>query len=342
MKKLRVALLGAGFMGRAHSNAYRQAPFFFSLPYELEMAVLCARDRARLDAAAAQWGWREVATDWRTVIARPDIDIVDIALPNAHHAEIAIAAAEAGKIVFVEKPLAATLPDAERMTRAAARVPNGVWFNYRQAPAVQLARKMITEGRVGRVFHFRAQYLQEWGNDPNRAASWKTDKAVAGGGVALDLMSHSLDAALWLNGPIAEVHALHATFAAGRDVDDAAAAAVRFANGSIGTLEASRYATGYRNRNFFEIQGSNGMLRFDLEDFNALFFADHAEPGIRRLIAPTEFWKPGHPAGYEHTFIATLHEFLNALQKGEQLSPGFADALEVQRILDRITPGGGG
>ncbi|MBX9599789.1 MAG: Gfo/Idh/MocA family oxidoreductase [Bryobacteraceae bacterium] len=339
MNKLRVALLGAGFMGRAHSNAYRQAPFFFKLPYELEMAVLCGRDLAKLQAAAAQWGWREVSTDWRAVIARPDIDIVDIALPNARHAEIAIAAAQAGKIVLVEKPLAVSLADAERMVLTAAGVPNGVWFNYRQAPAVQLARKMIDEGLVGRVYHFRAQYLQEWGIDSSRPASWKTDRAIAGGGVALDLMSHSIDAALWLNGPIAEIRSLHATFAPGRDVDDAAAAAVRFANGSIGTLEASRYATGYRNRNFFEIQGSKGMLRFDLEDFNALTYAESDGSGIRRRIAPTEFWKPGHPAGYEHTFIATLRQFLIALKKGDPLSPGFGDGLEAQRVLDRIIPG---
>lgn len=339
MSKLRVALLGAGFMGRAHSIAYRQAPFFFELPYELEMAVLCGRDRVKLESAAAQWGWREVATDWRAVVERSDIDLVDIALPNAQHAEIAIAAAQAGKVVLVEKPLATTVADAERVVAAAARVPNGVWFNYRQVPAVQLARKMMDEGRLGQVFHFRAQYLQEWGNDPSRPASWKTDRTLAGGGVALDLMSHSIDAALWLNGPIDEVRALRATFAAGRNVEDAAAAAVRFANGSIGTLEASRYATGYRNRNFFEIQGSKGMLRFDLEDFNTLSYADSDGSGIRRLIAPTEFWKPGHPAGYEHTFIATLRQFLVALQKGNLLSPSFQDGLAAQRVLDRIIPG---
>lgn len=336
--KLRVALLGAGFMGKAHSNAYRQAGFFLDLPCEIEQTVLCGRDAEKTAQQAAQWGWRESATDWRAVIGRPDIDLVDIATPNVLHAEMALAAAQAGKKVLIEKPLAMNVAQAEAIAQALRGVPHGVWFNYRRVPAVQLAKQLIDEGRIGRVFHYRAVYLQEWGNDPTRRPGWKLDPEIAGGGVVLDLMSHSLDLALWLNGPVTEVAAMQATFAEGRRVEDAATVLARFANGSLGTFEATRYATGAQNRNQFEIHGERGMVRFSLEDLVYLDYCDAAEPhaGIRRIPAPNAFWKPGHATGYEHTFTATLADFLQCLARGERFRPDAEDGLAVQRLMARI------
>ncbi len=346
-RKLRVALIGQGFMGRAHSNAYAQVKHFFDAPFEIERAVICARDRARLEATAATWGWQEVETDWRAVVGRKDIDVVDVAVPNALHAPMAIAAAEAGKIVFCEKPLAVSAEEGARMAEAARRVPNMVWFNYRRVPAVAFARQLIDEGRVGRVFHYRATYLQQSGNDPSRPPSWKTEKAIAGSGVIGDLLSHVVDTALYLNGPIQELSALTKTFAPGRDVDDASIALARFANGSVGSFEASRYGVGCRNRNAFEIHGERGMIRFNLEHLNHLEFYDATEArntqGARSILVtgPDQpyagrFWKPGHTIGYEHTFIIALGDFLNAFAKGDEFHPNFADAQQVQIVLDAV------
>lgn len=343
-KPLRVALIGYGFMGRAHSNACRQAPHFFDLPFEIECRLICGRNLEALRRTADTWGWAEVATDWREAIGRPDIDLVDIAVPNSLHAPIAIAAAGAGKMVLCEKPLATSLGDAASMAIAAATVPNMVWFNYRRVPAIAFARQLIESGRLGRIFHYRATYLQEWG--PSRPpGNWKMQKDQAGSGALGDLASHLVDTALWLNGPIVAVSALLQTFAAGRDVDDAALFQARFANGSIGTFEATRYATGCRNRNAFEIHGESGMLRFDLEDLNHLQFLDAADPrevrGPRRLLVTDpehpyagNFWKPGHVLGYEHTFISALADFLYAVARGEKAHPDFDDALRTQAVLD--------
>jgi len=326
-------------MGRAHSNAYRQAPHFFDLPYELDCRLLCGRNRETLEKTAATWGWSEISTDWREAVTRRDIDLVDIAAPNALHAPIAIAAAEAGKMVLCEKPLATSAEEGARMVEAARAVPNFVWFNYRRIPAVALCRQLIEEGRIGRVFHYRATYLQEWGNDPSRPLGWKTSRADAGSGVLGDLLSHLVDTALWLNGPISEISSLLHTFAPGRDVDDAALLLARFANGSIGSFEATRYAVGYANRNAFAIHGERGMLRFNLEEMNWLEFADAAAPrnlrGISRIpVASPHFWKPGHPIGYEHTFIAALADFLFALSRGEAAHPTFADGQQTGLVLD--------
>jgi predicted dehydrogenase len=345
--KLRAALIGQGFMGRAHSNAYRQAPHFFDLPYEIETRVLCGRDQATLTATAATWGWQETATDWRTVVARPDIDLIDIAAPNMLHAQIAIAAAGAGKMVLCEKPLATSLDDAVRMRDAAARVSTMVWFNYRRVPAVAFARQLIAEGRLGAVYQYRATYLQEWGPDRSRVGTWKTLKAQAGSGVLGDLGSHLVDTAMWLNGSISGVSALLHTYSPDRDVDDSALFLARFANGSIGSFEASRYATGCRNRNAFEVHGERGMLRFDLEDFNHLEFLDVGDArevrGPRRLLVTdaahpyaAHFWKPGHVIGYEHTFSAALADFLFAAARGERVHPDFEDALRGQMVLDAV------
>jgi predicted dehydrogenase len=347
MKKLNVAIIGHGSMGRAHSNAYRQVNHFFDAPFEPRLKVICGRNRAGLEKMAATWGWEEISTDWRGVMDRNDIDIVDVAAPNGLHAEMAIAAARAGKIVFCEKPLAVSPEQAVQMVEAARSVPNMVWFNYRRVPAIAFTRRLVEEGRFGQVFHYRATYLQEWGNDPTRPPGWKLQKSQAGSGVLGDLLSHLIDTALYLNGPITEVSGMMHTFASGRDVDDATLLTAGFANGSIGSFEATRYAVGCKNRNTFEIHGSGGMARFDLEDLNRLEFLDAAEPrnlqGARRLLVTGpdhpyagNFWKPGHIIGYEHTFIAALGDFLHALESGAPFHPNFEDGLAVERVLAAV------
>ena len=344
---LNVGMVGTGFIARAHSNAFRQTGFFFQIPYDIRLKVLCGRDRTKAEAAAAQWGWDEVETDWRKVVARKDIDAIDIATPNGLHAPIAMAAAQAGKMVLCEKPLAVSLQEAETMAKAAHDVPNMVWFNYRRVPAVAFARQLLDEGRIGQVFHYRALYLNQSGNDPAKAGGWRYKKSEAGSGVMGDLLSHSVDEALYLNGPMTELTALTQTFFPGRDVDDADLFLARFANGSIGTFEASRFGIGCWNRNSFEINGAKGMLGFNLEDMNALEFTDATEvPNLRdrkklMVTGPNQpyadvFWKPGHIIGYEHTFIATLGDFLQAVGNGKPFHPDFEDGVAVQRVLDAV------
>lgn len=334
-------------MGRAHSNAWRQVGHYFDVPYAIETAVLCGRNPEGLAKMAATWGWSETSTDWLDVVRRPDIDVVDVAVPNVLHADVVLAAAEAGKIVLCEKPLGISSPETARMAAAVAAKPNMVWFNYRRVPAVSLAKRMIDEGKLGRVFHYRAQYLQEWGNDPTRPPNWKTSRAGAGSGVVGDLMTHSLDLALWLNGPLREVMAMQHTFAAGRDIDDATLVMARFANGSIGSFEATRYATGCRNRNAFEIHGERGALGFDLEDLTRLTWFDSTEPrdlqASKKILVGAvghpyagNFWKLGHVTGYEHTFIAALGDFLGAMSRGESFEPGFAQGHRVQLAVEAI------
>ena len=345
--RLNIAMIGTGSMGKAHSNAFRQVGHFFSSPYELGLQVVCGRNQSKLESAAAQWGWAETATDWQTVVARPDIDVVDIAVPNALHAPIAIAAAQAGKIVFCEKPLATSLAEAETMAKAMRNVPSLVWFNYRRIPAVVFAKRLISEGRLGQTYHYRATYLNQSGNDPSKATTWRYRRSEAGMGAAGDLLSHSIDSALYLNGPITELTAMTQTFVPGRDVDDATLLLARFANGSVGTFEATRYGVGCRNRKIFEINGSKGMLRFNLEELNQLEFLDATEPanqqGLRNLTVTgpdhpysENFWKPGHIIGYEHTFIAALGDFLGALARKEPLQGDIDGAVEVQRVLDAV------
>lgn len=339
--ELRVALLGQGFMGKAHANAFAQCPRFFDVPYRLRLKVLCGRDEGQLGQAAERWGWEETATDWRAVVERQDIDVVDIALPNHLHREAAVAAAEAGKIVLCEKPLANTLEDAEAIAVAARNVRTMVWFNYRRVPAVALARDLIAKGTLGDIFHYRGRYFQQWGADPNRPVNWKMHRAEAGSGVVGDLLSHSIDLAESLNGSIASLTATTSIIAPGREVEDAVAVLVKFANGSMGTLEASRFAIGYRNGNAFEVQGSKGAIGFDLEHLTYLTYFNAADPealsGPRLVpVTNTHFWKPGHVVGYEHTFIAALAEFLIALGKNEAFHPDFADGLRVQKVIDGV------
>ncbi len=344
---LRVALIGQGFMGRAHSNAYRQVAHFFDVPYEIECGVLCGRNRETLERTAATWGWQETATDWQAVVDRPDIDLVDVAAPNSLHAPIAIAAARAGKMVLAEKPMALTAEEGARMVEAARGVPNMVWHNYRRVPAISFCRRLIEEGRVGRIHHYRARYLQSWGPDPSRVGTWKTSRALAGAGVLGDLGSHLIDTAMWLNGGIREVSALLHTFYPEREIEDAALFLARFENGSLGSFEATRYAIGNRNVNAFEINGERGMLRFNLEDLNHLEFFDASDPanlqGARNLLITgpdhpyaANFWKPGHIIGYEHTFIAALADFLVATYAGREFHPNFEDAQQTQLVMEAI------
>jgi predicted dehydrogenase len=343
--KLNLAMIGTGSIAKAHSNAFRQVGHFFDIPYALNLRVVCGRDQGKLEAAAARWGWAETATDWRAVVGRPDIDVVDIAVPNALHAPIAIAAAQAGKIVLCEKPLATSLSEAETMADAMRAVPSLVWFNYRRIPAVAFAKRLIDEGRIGQIYHYRATYLNQSGNDPSKATTWRYRRSEAGTGAAGDLLSHSIDSALYLNGPIAELTAMAHTFASGRDVDDATLLLARFANGSVGTFEATRYGVGRRNRKTFEINGSKGMLGFNLEEMNQLEFLDATEPpnqqGVRNLSVTgpdhpysNNFWKPGHIIGYEHTFITTLGDFLGTLNQPQPPHADLDDAVAVQRVLD--------
>lgn len=345
--KLNVAMIGSGFIANVHSNAFRQVGHFFDIPYDVCCKVICGRDRAKLEKTASRWGWDEVETDWQKVVARNDIDAVDIAVPNALHSAIAIAAAEAGKIVICEKPLASSVEEAERMTKAVQRTPNAVWFNYRRIPAVVLAKQLISEGRIGEAFHYRALYLNQSGNDPSKGNTWRYKRSEAGMGAAGDLLSHCLDLALYLNGCISELTAMMHTFAPGRDVDDATLLLARFANGSIGTFEASRYGVGCQNRNTFEVHGSKGMLSFNLDDMNQLDYFDATEAanfqGARRISVTAvthpygkNFWKPGHVLGYEHPFIATLGDFLNSIARQEPFHANFEDALAVQRILHAV------
>jgi predicted dehydrogenase len=342
-----IAMIGSGFIAKAHSNAFRQVGRFFPTSFEFHLKIICGRNQAKLKAMSSQWEWEEMCTDWRQIVSREDIHVIDIAVPNALHAPIAIAAAKAGKIVLCEKPLAVSLEEAKTMAQAVSHVPNMVWFNYRRVPAVAFARKLIDEGRLGEAFHYRALYLNQSGNDPAKASGWRYQRAQAGSGATGDLLSHSIDTALYLNGPIAELFAMTHTFFPHRDVDDAAVLTCRFANGSIGTFEASRYGVGCRNRNAFEINGSKGMLRFNLEDMNWLEFYDASDaPRLQasRKIMVTgpdhpyweNFWKPGHLIGYEHTFIAALGDFLASLEREEAFHPNFDDAIVVQRVLDAV------
>jgi len=344
---LNVAMIGQGFMGRAHSNAFHQVPHFFNTPYSFGLKVICGRNRVNLAEMAAQWQWEEIATEWQEVVGRPDIDVVDVAVPNILHAPIAIAAAQAGKMVLCEKPLATSLAEAQSMAQAAKGVANLVWFNYRRVPAIAFAKQLVDEGKLGEIFHYRANYMNQSGNLGANPNAWRYQRNEAGSGALGDLLSHVIDLSMYLNGPISRINAMLQTFVPGREVDDAVATLVRFSNGSVGSFEASRYGVGCRNRNMFEIQGSKGRISFNLEDMNHLEFYDATIPinlqGNSKILVtgpdhPYEenFWKPGHIIGYEHTFIATLGDFLEALARKESHFPDFDDAVSVQRVLNAV------
>lgn len=367
-RTLAVALIGHRFMGRAHSNAWRQAPRFFDLPAELRLKTICGRDRVATRAAARRLGWEMWETDWRRAVENPAIDIIDICTPNETHAEIAVAAARAGKAILCEKPLGRDLREAQAMWRAVkkARVVNMVCHNYRRIPAVILAKQMIERGDLGdRIFHFRARYAQDWIVDPNFPLVWRLQPDVSGSGALGDIFSHVTDLARYLVGEMSEVTAVLETFVKRRplekkargtaksrrlrkvEVDDAVAAIGRFRGGGLATIEATRFAPGRKNSIQLEINGSDGSLAFDLEEMNRLrFFSrrDSAEVQGFRDIMVTEpshpyvgnWWPPGHIIGYEHTFVHTIADFVRGVIQRKKVQPDFADGLETQRVLDAV------
>ncbi|WP_369138393.1 Gfo/Idh/MocA family protein [Modestobacter versicolor] len=370
---LRVGLLGYAFMGAAHSQAWRTAPHFFDLPLLPELTVLAGRDAAAVGAAATRLGWAGTETDWRRVVERDDVDLVDICTPGDTHAEIAIAALDAGKHVLCEKPLANSVAEAEAMTaaaeRAAARgVRAMVGFTYRRVPAVALARQLVAEGRIGQVRHVRAQYLQDWIADPAAPLSWRLQKERAGSGALGDIGAHIVDLTQFITGEtVTGVSAVLETFVRKRPlpastgalggvggegmgevtVDDAAVFLGRFSGGALATFEATRFALGRKNAIRIEVNGSAGSLAFDFEDMNVLEFFDGAEPaetaGFRRIVVTepghpyvAAWWPAGHGLGYEHAFTHQVVDLVGALAAGEQPTPSFADGLQVQRVLDAV------
>ena len=357
-KKLNIAMIGYQFMGRAHSNAWRQVGRFFDPPLEPVMKVVVGRDATAVEAAAGKLGWEEHATSWEAVIERKDIDVIDICTPGDSHAPIAIAAAEAKKIVFCEKPLANTVPEAERMLAAVKKnnATHMLCHNYRRAPAVSLARQLIEQGRLGKIYHYRGTYLQDWIVDPEFPRVWRLDKSKAGSGALGDIASHSLDLARYLVGEIREVAGLLDTFIKERplpdskekapvDVDDAALSLLRFENGAVGSVEATRFALGRKNYNRFEINGSKGSLAFDLERMNELelYLDEGPNSGFRTVLATDAahpymegWWPPGHILGYEHTFTHTVLDLLKAIANGETPVPNFEDGLRNQKLLAAI------
>ena len=364
MKNLNIGMVGYGFMGRTHSNAFSQVPHFFDVPFRPFLKAICARNLTRAEAFAAKWGYERVETDWHNLVASPDIDLIDIASPNDTHAEIAIAAAKAGKMVMCEKPLGRNGAEAEAMVKAveAAGVANSVWYNYRRVPAVTLAKQMIDEGRLGKIFHYRAKFLQDWtisADLPQGGAGlWRLDVNVAGSGVTGDLLAHCIDTAMWLNGAIDQVTAMTETFIKERPhnltgrvekvgIDDASAFLARFRNGSLATFEATRYARGHKALYTLEINGEHASILWDLHDLHRLAYFDHRDEGrLRgwRSIHITDgdhpymqhWWVPGLQIGYEHTFIHQVADFLQGLGEGRVPGPSFRDGLATDYVTDAV------
>jgi myo-inositol 2-dehydrogenase/D-chiro-inositol 1-dehydrogenase len=364
MKHLNIGLIGYGFMGRTHSNAFLQAPRFFDLPWKPVLKAVAARNADRVKAFAANWGYESFATDWRQLVERKDVDVIDIASPNDTHHEIAIAAARAGKMVMCEKPLGRTAREAAEMAAAVeqAGVPNTVWYNYRRVPAVTLIKQLVDEQRFGRIFHYRANFLQDWtiSRDLPQGGEglWRLDVKVAGSGVTGDLLAHNIDTAMWLNGPIAEVSAMTETFVKERThsltgkvepvgIDDASAFLARFENGSLGLFEATRYARGHKALYTLEINGEHASAFWDLHDLHRIQYFDHKDEGrVRgwRSVHITDgdhpymkhWWVPGLQIGYEHTFIHQFAEFVEAAAKGKSLPPTFRDGLATDHVTDAV------
>ncbi|MGA3172437.1 MAG: Gfo/Idh/MocA family oxidoreductase [Chthoniobacteraceae bacterium] len=360
-KTLRIGMIGYEFMGKAHSNGWRQVGRFFDLPADVQLRTICGRSAAPLERARVKFGWDQSSTDWRAVVADPDIDIVDICTPNDSHAEIAIEAARHGKAVICEKPLALDVPQAESMAAAVkkARVVNMVCHNYRRIPAIALAKRMIADGAIGdRIYHFRARYAQDWITDPNFPINWRLQSKTAGSGAQGDINAHIIDLGRYLVGEFKEVCGLLETFIRERPlpgtgkmgrvtVDDAVSWIGRFKNGAVANLEATRFALGRKNHIALEINGSKGSLAFNFEDMNRLDFYDGAQPDDRRgfrTILVTErsqpyagaWWPPGHIIGYEHTFVNTFADFIQAVVAGKSVHPTFEDGLRNQKILAAI------
>ncbi len=363
-KPFNIGLVGYGFMGRTHSNGYRRVGNFFDLEYTPVLKAVCGRNEENAQAFADQWGYESVETDWRKLMERDDIDAIDICTPNNSHAEIAIAAAQAGKAILCEKPLALNAAEGQRMVDVIekAGVANTVWYNYRRVPAVTLAKQLIDEGRLGRIFHYRANFLQDWTISADLpqggAALWRLDAEAAGSGVTGDLLAHCIDTALWLNGSIKDVSAMTEIFVKERmhnltgqmekvTIDDACIFHCHFANGSLGQFESTRYARGHKALYTFEINGENASIRWDLHDLHRLEYFDHADDSIIRGwhdVHVTDgdqpymdhWWVPGLQIGYEHTFVHQVADFLTALAEGKPCPPTFRDALETQQVCDAV------
>jgi predicted dehydrogenase len=361
---LNIGIVGYGFMGRTHSNAYKRVTDFFDVPYRPVLKAACARSAENAKAFAERWGYESVETDWRALVARKDIDAVDICTPNNTHAEIALAAAKAGKMVLCEKPLSMDMKQGLQMVQAVeqAGVPNTVWYNYRRVPAVTLAKQLIDEGRLGRVFHYRANFLQDWtisADLPQGGTGlWRLDVAAAGSGVTGDLLAHCIDTALWLNGGIDKVCAMTETFIKERKhnltgkvepvgIDDACAFLCRFENGSLGLFESTRYARGHKALYTLEVNGEKASLKWDLHDLHRLQYFDHRDDSIVRgwrSVHVTDgdqpymkhWWVPGLQIGYEHTFVHQVADFLQNLGAGKPTSPTFREALATQAVCDAV------
>ena len=363
-KPFRIGMIGYGFMGKAHSNAYRKVGNFFDLDFDVQLKAICARTAENAQDFADTWGYESVETDWRQLLERDDIDAVDICVPNNLHKEIALAAADAGKIILCEKPLAMNTVEGEEMCQAVERagIANMVWYNYRRVPAVTFAKQLIDEGKLGKIFHYRANFLQDWtiseelpqgGN-----ALWRLDVAAAGSGVTGDLLAHCIDTALWLNGGIADVNAMTETFVKERmhnltgkvepvGIDDACTFMCHFKNESLGLFESTRYARGHKALYTLEINGEHASLKWDLHDLHRLDLFDHQDEGtVRgwRSIHVTDgehpymdrWWVPGLQIGYEHTFVHQVADFLQDYAAGNPATPSFRDALETQKVCDAV------
>jgi predicted dehydrogenase len=363
-KTLNIGMIGYGFMGRAHSNAYANVNHYFDLPQKVVLKAVCARDREKAQAFADKWGYESVETDWKKLLERKDIDAVDICTPNNLHKEIAIAAAKAGKMILCEKPLAMNVAEGEEMCAAVekAGVPNIVWYNYRRIPAVSFAKQLIDEGKLGRVFHYRANFLQDWtisADLPQGGAGlWRLDAAAAGSGVTGDLLAHCIDTAIWLNGKINDVTAMTETFIKERThtatgkvekvtIDDACLFLCRFANGSLAQFESTRYARGHKALYTFEINGEHASIKWDLHDLHRLQYFDHRDQGnLRgwRSIHVTDgdhpymskWWVPGLSIGYECGFVHQVADFVEGIASGKPAGPTFRDALETQKVCDAV------
>jgi len=369
-KPLNVGLIGYGFMGRTHSNAYRKVTHFFDVEYQPNLKMVCGLVEAEAKAFAARWGYEAYTTNWHEVIDRKDVDVVDICVPNNVHAEIAIAAAKAGKAIVCEKPLALNVAEGLKMVEAVekAKVPNLVSFNYRRVPAITLAKHLIDEGRLGRIFHYRANFLQDWtisADVPQGGmATWRLDVKAAGSGVTGDLLAHCIDTAMWQNGPITKVNALTETFIKERKhaetgkiepvgIDDACTFFCRFENNSIGNFESTRYARGHKALYTFEINGEKASIRWDLHDLHRLQWFDHRDEGkLRgwRSIHVTDaggdhpymnhWWVPGLQIGYAETFVHQVADFLTAMAKGKPCAPTFREGLRTQAVCEAVLASG--
>jgi predicted dehydrogenase len=370
MKEINIGLIGYKFMGRAHSNAWKKAPLFFDTPYYPVLKTVCGRQESPLKAFAREWGWQQTETEWQKLIQSPDIDVIDIALPQQLHYEIALAAARAGKHIFCEKPLAMNVKQGEEMLRVCEenKVTHYLNHNYRRTPAIALAKNMIDQGLLGTLYHWRGAYQQDWIVDPEFPLTWQLRKETAQAGPQWDLNSHSVDLAHYLVGGIKTVSCLTTNFiqerpladestsgnlsagtiagAKGRvTVEDAALMMVTFENGAIGSFEATRFATGRKNHNTFEIYGSKGAVLFDLENMNELHFYSREDPaglqGFRKILATDpshpyvkNWWPPGHSIGYEHAFVHAAVDFLTAIAENKPIAPNFKDGVQILKVLE--------